>query len=209
MRGRDSRRDGGAVEEQPMQSIEQSPKLVRWTLRLEQAHALDRPVRALEPWIRIWAGAGPGGAALRGEWLGHAVHPTLTDVAIGSWLSANLLDLFGGADASASAQRLVGAGVLAAAPTAWTGWAEWSTLALRDKRVGLVHAVSNGVAISLYAASWFARRRGRHRAGVRLALAGAAVAGVGGYLGGHLTEARLVASHDPAYDEPAGHRRRH
>jgi hypothetical protein len=64
-----------------------------------------------------------------------------------------------------------------------------------------VHAVTNAVAIAVYGASWVARRRGRHRAGARLALTGAAVSGVGAYLGGHMTEARQVASHHPAYDD--------
>lgn len=183
-----------------MNDVDQAPGIVRWTLRLEQSTALDRPVHALETATNALFGSEPLARVLRGDWLGHAVHPVLTDVAVGTWLSASLLDLFGGAGASAAAQRLVGAGLLAAAPTAWTGWAEWAGLGARDKRVGLVHFATNGVAIGLYAASWFARRRGRHSAGARLALAGAAVAGVGAYLGGHLTEARMVASHHPAYD---------
>ena len=138
-------------------------------------------------------------SVLRGEWLGHAVHPLLTDFTLGTWTSAVLIDLIGGSNSSVAAQRLIGAGLLAAGPTAWTGWSEWSTAGSRDKRVGLVHAVSNGLAIGIYAASWRARRRGRHGSGVRLALAGAAVSGVGAYLGGHLVEARKVASRHPAY----------
>jgi hypothetical protein len=184
-----------------MSPTEQPPAIVRWTLRLEETTALDRPVQALEPRIRTVFGTGARGSVLRGDWLGHAVHPVLTDVPLGTWTSATLLDLFGGPDSSAAAQRLVGAGLLAAAPTAWTGWAQWSVAGPRDKRVGLVHAVTNGVAVGVYAASWLARRRGRHGAGKRLALAGAAVTGLGAYLGGHLTEARKVASHHPAYDE--------
>ena len=83
--------------------------------------------------------------------------------------------------------------------------AEWSAAGSREKRVGIVHAVTNGVAISAYAASWVARRRGRHGTGAGLALAGAAVSGVAAYLGGHLVEARKVASHHPAYDDaPSG-----
>ena len=70
----------------------------------------------------------------------------------------------------------------------------------REKRVGLVHAVTNALAIGVYAASWVARKQGRHRTGARLALAGAAVSGVGAYLGGHLAVARDVGSHHPAYD---------
>ncbi|MGZ4436128.1 MAG: DUF2231 domain-containing protein [Nocardioidaceae bacterium] len=184
-----------------MTTIERPPGIVRWTLRLEQATALDRPVQALEPTIKAWFGSGTRGSVLRGEWLGHAVHPLLTDVVIGTWTSASVLDVLGGPEMSAAAQRLVGTGLLAVAPTAWTGWAEWSELGPRDKRVGLVHAVTNGLAIGIYAASWVARQRGRHGTGARLALAGAAVSGAAAYLGGHLTEGRKVASHHPAYDE--------
>jgi hypothetical protein len=179
----------------------QTPWIVRSTMRLEQASALDRPVGAVQPTITAVFGTGTRGSVLRGDWLGHAVHPLLTDVTIGTWISASLLDLLGGSDSSAAAQRLVGAGLLAAAPTAWTGWAEWSVVAPREKRVGLVHAVANGVAIGVYAASWLARVRGRHGTGARLALAGAAVAGGSAYLGGHLTAARKVASHHPAYED--------
>jgi len=176
---------------------------VRWTLALEDAAALDRPVKALEPWIENIFGTGARGSVLRGEWLGHAVHPLLTDVVLGTWTSATVLDLIGGAESASSAQRLIGTGLLAVGPTAWSGWAEWSAAGPRDKRVGLVHAVTNGVAISVYAASWLARRRGRHGAGVRLALAGAALSGAAAYLGGHLTEARKVSSRHPAYAEPS------
>ena len=148
-------------------------------------------------------GTGTRASVLRGEWLGHAVHPLLTDVVLGTWTSATLLDLFGGADSSAAAQRLVGTGLLAVGPTAWTGWAEWSAAGPRDKRVGLVHAVTNGVAIGVYAASWAARARGRHGAGARLALVGSAVSGVGGYLGGHLAAARKVGSRHPVFADVA------
>ena len=183
-----------------MTRIEAPPAIVRLTRRLEDATALDAPVQALEPKIRAVFGSGARGALLRGDWLGHAVHPLLTDLVLGSWTSATVLDLFGGRDSPASAQRLVGTGLLAVAPTAWTGWAEWSAAEPRDKRVGLVHAVTNGLAIGVYAASWVARRQGRHDAGARLALAGAAVSGVGAYLGGHLASARNVGTHHPAFD---------
>ncbi len=186
-----------------MSTSQRPAAIVRWTLRLEEATALDRPVQAIDPSIRSVFGTGARGSLLRGEWLGHAVHPLLTDVVLGSWTSATVLDLFGGPDSSAAAQRLVGTGLLAVGPTAWTGWAEWSSAGPREKRVGLVHAVTNAVAIGAYAASWIARRRGSHSTGARLALTGAVVSGVAAYLGGHLTEARHVASRDPAYDAPS------
>lgn len=184
-----------------MGSQERRPAIVGWTRRLEDATGLDAPVRAIEPTIRAVFGTGTRASVLRGEWLGHAVHPLLTDLVIGTWASATILDLFGGAESSKAAQRLVGTGLLAVGPTAWTGWAEWSAAGPRAKRIGLVHAVTNGVAIGLFTASWVARRRGRHASGAGLGLAGAAVSGGGAYLGGHLAAARKVGSRHPAFGE--------
>jgi hypothetical protein len=185
-----------------MTHVEPPPAIVRWTQRLEEATGLDGPVRALEPYIHQAFGSGQRGALLRGDWLGHALHPVMTDVVIGSWTSASVIDAIGGAGAAVPAQRLVATGLLAVGPTAWAGWAEWDRSGPREKRVGLVHAVTNGAAIGLYAASYAARRQGRHGAGARLALAGGAVLGVGGYLGSHLAQARKVGSRHPAYDTP-------
>ncbi len=177
-----------------------TPRIVQWTLALEEATALDGAVHALEPVIDKAFATGTKGEVLRGEWLGHAVHPLLTDVVLGSWTSATVLDLIGGTESRKAAQRLIGVSLLLVGPTAWTGWAEWAAVGERDKRVGLVHAVTNATAIGLYASSWLARRRGDHAQGRRRALAGAGVAGVGAYLGGHLAAARKVGSHHPAFD---------
>ena len=57
---------------------------------------------------------------------------------------------------------LVGVGLLAVAPTAITGAADWSDASGEQRRLGTLHAVGNGVVTALYAASWIARRRG-HR----------------------------------------------
>lgn len=65
-----------------MNPSERPPRIVRWTLRLEEgATVLDGPVHALEPSIQALFGTGTRASVLRGEWLGHAVHPLLTDVA--------------------------------------------------------------------------------------------------------------------------------
>lgn len=181
-------------------STEHRPALVRATLALEDATALDGAVAAVRPHVTKLFGTGVRGRVLRGDWLGHALHPLLTDLVVGSWTSATVLDVVGGRDAAGSARTLVATGLLAAGPTAWTGWAEWSGSGPREQRVGLVHAGTNAVAIGLYAASYLARRRGDHRSGRTLGLAGATVSGVGAYLGGHLAAARKVSSHHPAYD---------
>ncbi len=119
-----------------MNGFAQPPRIVRWTLELEETTALDRPVHALEPKVHSLFGAGKRGWVLRGEWLGHALHPSLTDVVLGTWTSASLLDLFGGPESVAAAQKLIATGLFAVGPTAWSGWAEWSTAGQREKRGG-------------------------------------------------------------------------
>ena len=185
---------------EPTLPTEPRPALVRATLALEDATALDGAVRAVRPHVTALFGSGARGRLLRGDWLGHALHPVLTDVVTGSWTSATVLDVVGGRGSAEAARTLVATGLLAAGPTAWTGWAEWSGSSERDQRVGLVHAGTNAVAIGLYAASYLARRRGDHTTGRTLGLVGAGVSGVGAYLGGHLAAARKVGSHHPAYD---------
>lgn len=141
---------------------------------------------------------------LRGEWLGHALHPSLSDLPLGMWTATTALDLVGGPASRDAARRLVGLGLLAAAPTAVSGWAEWRRADRPAERVGVTHAALNATAALLYAGSWTARRRDRHRVGAVLALAGAGVAGAAGYLGGHLTSARKVSSRHPAFAAAGG-----
>ncbi|TDD72086.1 DUF2231 domain-containing protein [Jiangella aurantiaca] len=140
---------------------------------------------------------------LHGHWLGHAVHPLLTDVPVGAWTSAALLDLSGRRELRPAARFLVGAGLVAAVPTAVTGLAEWGRTEGAARRVGVLHAASNTAALALYSSSFAARRAGRHRLGVLLGLGGAAAAGAGGFLGGHLVIARKVGSRHPVFDRPA------
>src|SRR5437764_873615 len=141
--------------------------------------------------------------AVSGTWLGHAVHPMLTDVVIGSFTSATLLDLLGGDDDGTAAERLIGIGIAAYGPTALTGvndWADSEPVSDEVRRVGLVHATTNAVALTLYGSSLAARRRGSHAKGKVLSLAGAAVLATGGYLGGHMSFTRGVGPNQTAYD---------
>ncbi|MDP8957922.1 MAG: (2Fe-2S)-binding protein, partial [Actinomycetota bacterium] len=47
---------------------------------------------------------------LSGTWLGHPLHPALTDAALGTWMSATLLDVLGSPELEGAARRLVGIG---------------------------------------------------------------------------------------------------
>ncbi|MGN6744284.1 MAG: Rieske 2Fe-2S domain-containing protein [Amnibacterium sp.] len=122
---------------------------------------------------------------LHGVPLGHPLHPLLILLPAGAWTSAAVLDLVPGSERAA--RTLVGAGLIAAVPTALSGETDWSALHPQQMRVGIVHAALNSTAIALYTASWFARRRGDHLRGKALGLAGFGAIGLGGYLGGHLS----------------------
>lgn len=137
---------------------------------------------------------------LQGRGLGHAIHPPLTDAPIGLWASAVFLDLFGGPGARPAARRLLGAGLLAAVPTAASGFAEWHDIPNPERRVGAAHAVLNTMSLVLLGTSYTARARGRHPVGVLTALAGMSAAGASAYLGGHLATARKVGTRDAAFD---------
>ena len=120
----------------------------------------------------------------------------LTDLPVGLWTSAVTLDLVGGHAAQPAATAADRARPAAAGPTAWTGWAEWSALDHRDQRVGVVHAVSNGAAVALFASSWRPVAAGSNGAAA-LGLAAASALTLGGYLGGHLV-ANGAAAHAAA-----------
>jgi uncharacterized membrane protein len=180
--------------------------LVPVTEAIEGAAALDRPAAVVDRVARAVAPAGPVHDALTGRWLGHALHPLMTDLPIGLWTSASLLDLVGGKAGRRPADRLLALGILAALPTAATGLAEWLHAEPAARRVGVVHANANGLGVVLYTASLVARCRGHRARGVLYALAGATAASAAGYLGGHLAFARRVGTRDPAYDGAAGTR---
>jgi uncharacterized membrane protein len=156
--------------------------------RLEAAHALDAPANALAAQVSRVLRARPGLAdTLHGRPLGHAAHPLMTDLPLGLWTGATVLDLVGGPSAGPAADRLLGLGVLLAVPTAATGAADWAESDERVRRVGLVHAALNKVALVLYGTSWCLRRSGRRRAGVLSSLTAGVVVTVSGYLGGHMS----------------------
>jgi hypothetical protein len=129
----------------------------------------------------------------RTDVLGHRLHPVLTDLPLGCWTSASLVDVVGGKSGRGAATKLVALGLLSAGPTAYAGLASWSRLQGDERRVGAVHAIGNDVAIVLFAGSLVARLRGDHGRGVRLALLGNVATAAAGHLGGYLALERGTA----------------
>jgi nitrite reductase/ring-hydroxylating ferredoxin subunit/uncharacterized membrane protein len=171
---------------------------------VESASPLDAPGKKIGKTVRNVIRPGAIKDTLSGTWLGHAVHPMLTDVVIGSLLSATLLDLLGTEADSGAQERLISVGIAAYGPTALTGVNDWADSEPVDdavRRTGLVHATTNSIALTLYVSSLAARRNGAPAKARLLSAAGASVLGLGGYLGGHLSFTKGVGPNQTAYDE--------
>jgi nitrite reductase/ring-hydroxylating ferredoxin subunit/uncharacterized membrane protein len=171
---------------------------------LESVEALDGVALKLAGAVSNAVPVGVSRDALSGTWLGHALHPVLTDVVIGSFLSATMLDLVGGHATGRASERLIEVGLVTAAPTVASGLTDWALTVYGDRRtrpVGLVHASANLTASALYAASLVARLRGVPGRARLLSLAGGAALSVGGLLGGHLSFTRGVGVNETAFDE--------
>jgi nitrite reductase/ring-hydroxylating ferredoxin subunit/uncharacterized membrane protein len=170
--------------------------------RIEGARALDPVADSLSGAVAAAVRPRPVKNLLHGSWLGHPAHPLLTDLPIGAWTCAAVLDVLGGRRTRAGADALVGFGIATAVPTVATGAADWSANNdPRVRRVGTLHALANSVALALSVASLLARRRGRRLQGVALSLAGLGAVSVGGYLGGHLSYGLASGMDRTALDE--------
>lgn len=96
---------------------------------------------------------------LNGTWLGHPLHPAITDVPLGAWLMAVIFDLIwlvspvASVWAAHAALISVMIGLVGALAAAVTGFADWSDTYGSERRVGLYHALLNVAATVLYIVS--------------------------------------------------------
>ncbi|MGI8437605.1 MAG: DUF2231 domain-containing protein [Chthoniobacterales bacterium] len=139
---------------------------------------------------------------LHGTWLGHPIHPIITDIPIGAWTVATVFDTYelatGDKTLARAADVAVGIGLLGAAGAALTGLTDWSDTYEKPRRVGTLHAVINLTATVLYLSSWWQRRHGCRRAGLTSALTGYTCTAAGAWLGGHLVyNERIGVNHAP------------
>ena len=169
--------------------------------RIGESQALERPAEVVADSVRPWFEPRGLKNTLSGVWLGHRLHPLLTDVVIGTWASAGLLDAFRDRDAERSSQRLIGAGLVASVPTVAAGLSDYSDLYDHGRRIALVHAVAADTAVVLQIASLLARRGGHLGRGRLLSLAALGAVGAIGYLGGHLSYVLGVGVDHTAFDE--------
>jgi nitrite reductase/ring-hydroxylating ferredoxin subunit/uncharacterized membrane protein len=160
--------------------------------RLAAYRGLDPLATAIQGVVqKALATAGsPVRNALNGTWLGHPLHPLLTDIPIGAWTVTFALDaltVIGRPSDERSADAALAIGIAGAMGAAASGWADWSDTADEPKALGLMHAMLNGGALALYAGSLVARRSGLRGTGIALAMGGYGLVSFAGYLGGELT----------------------
>ncbi len=176
---------------------------VRALQALENADALDGAGKAIGKSVRNGIGPGALKDALSGTWLGHALHPLLTDLVISFLVSATVLDVIGGDRDGKAAERLIAVGLASYPPTVLTGTSDWADSEPVDphvRRVGLAHAAANTAALGLYSASLMSRRGGHTARGKALGLAGSGALAAGGYLGAHMAFAQGVGPNQTTYD---------
>lgn len=171
--------------------------------RAESAAALDGIATAVGGAVQSVTGGRELKDALSGTWLGHPLHPALTDGVIGCLMGSSLLDLLGVDRTGRATRKLIRLGTILYLPTAMSGASDWADSQSVDpavRRIGLIHAGSNAAALSLYRASLLGRRGGVGRRGRMLRWLGATALLAGGYLGGHLAYAKGVGPDQTAFD---------
>ena len=176
--------------------------------RITDQPALDRIAEPLSNGIRqAYESAGPVGNeaknAMHGVWLGHPLHPVLTDVPIGAWTTALALDCVEDGDPGMrrAATFALGVGLLGALGSAITGLTDWSETDGQSRRTGLVHGLLNIAATSLVATAYLQRRNDSHASGRACAWTGYGIAVASAYLGGDLVYGqRIGVTHA---DQPA------
>src|SRR3954452_23092585 len=94
--------------------------------RLENASPLDPVVKAVRGIVNAALRPQPLRDVLHGVWLGHPLHPLLTDIPIGVWSAAAILDVIPGTGPASA--TLIATGCASAVPTAVNGWADLSPL---------------------------------------------------------------------------------
>jgi len=140
--------------------------------------------------------------------LGHPVHPMLVTFPIGLWTAAVVFDLI----QLTSGNEVFGevgywnivAGVIGAVLAAVTGLADWTGIPAntRAKRVGLLHAGLNTLALLLFVVAWLVRMDNPQHAlsgGLFVVeVIAIAVASVSAWFGGELVDRLGVGVHEDA-----------
>ena len=161
---------------------------------LDRQEALESAAGILQPAVKsFFDSLGPARRGIKnfmhGTWLGHPLHPVMTDLPLGAWTAALLLDAMddrGRTGLARAADASLALGIVGALGAAAAGLADWAETDARPRRIGAAHAALNMGGTFLCAVSLVCRARGRRASGRGLAIAGYLAAIAAAYLGGDL-----------------------
>lgn len=162
---------------------------------IENQEWLGQTGEAIQPVImKAFKAGGETGHAIKnflhGTWLGHPLHPVLTDIPIGAWTSAAVLDsmeLGGNDNFRSGADAAVAIGIAGALGSAVTGVTDWTGTTKKKRKLGLMHGLLNIAATGLYVTSLILRRnKDTRKAAIAYSMIGYGVVSAAAYLGGHL-----------------------
>jgi len=140
--------------------------------------------------------------ALHGVWLGDPLHAALTDVPIGAWTAAVVMDaaetITGTERLGACADAAIGIGLVGAVAAAVTGLTDWQHVGGAPRRVGLVHGLLNLSSAALFATSLILRKRNSRTAAKAISTAAYGLTLTAARLGGELVyRHRIGVDHAP------------
>lgn len=125
---------------------------------------------------------------LNGTWLGHPLHPMITDVPVGAWTCTMVLDvasaISGNESLEDAADITLATGLAASLGAASSGWADWSDTYGKDRSTGLLHGLTMASGLVMYLTALILRRSGSRKSGVLLSDLAYGVIGAGAYVGG-------------------------
>jgi nitrite reductase/ring-hydroxylating ferredoxin subunit len=124
---------------------------------------------------------------LYGVWLGHPLHPLVTDMPVGAWTAPAVLDTVASISDDSlalAADITLATGLAAEMDSALTEVTDWKDNYSQERKVGLLHGMTRVASILTYTASLIVRLTGSRSTGVALGNAGYAPMAAGAYLGG-------------------------
>ncbi len=183
----------------PQAKIFERVDSMNWLQRMaDRFAAIATPIRAK---------LGPRGILdlLHGRWLGHALHPALSDLPIGLWAGSVLLYLLG---LSWPAVLLSLAGIASALPAMVTGLADLMVTDGHDRRVGVLHGMLMSLAFLVQVGSPVAYFAGAPVVAGIIAAVSLVITVGGAFFGGHLVLARGAMVDHTAWPVPTPEWRR-
>lgn len=174
----------------------------------EDQQGLDSVGHKLNAAVRKNSEALPGGQKtvnfLNGTFIGHPLHPVLTDLPIGAFTFAMMFDAatVGRKKPSKAATTLLMVGLASVPVTALAGLLDWQHTSGKTRRVGVGHAMMNTTGSAVLGLSLAARLSGRGPTRT-LNFLGNGILTMSAFLGGHLVyEARVGTKHESEAPPP-------